>query len=121
MRALDIVTTDVITVDPDTTVQGLATLLAEKGINGAPVVDKTGGLTGIVSEGDLLHRAQIGTARRHRVRRRSWWLDHFASDAARDYVKSHGRTVNDIMSRDVVTVAEDTELADVAELLEASG
>jgi CBS domain-containing protein len=116
MRALDIVTTDVITVDPDTTVQGLATLLAEKGINGAPVVDKTGGLTGIVSEGDLLHRAQIGTARRH-----SWWLDHFASDAARDYVKSHGRTVNDIMSRDVVTVAEDTELADVAELLEASG
>jgi CBS domain-containing protein len=119
MRALDIMTTDVITVDPDTTVQGLATLLAEKGISGAPVVDKSGGLIGIVSEGDLLHRAEIGTARRHRVRRRSWWLDHFASDAARDYVKPHGRTVNDIMSRDVVTVAEDTELADVAALLEA--
>jgi CBS domain-containing protein len=119
MRATDIMTTDVITVEPHMTVQGLATLLAERGISGAPVVDATGRLVGVVSEGDLLHRAEIGTARRHRVRRRSWWLDHFAADAARDYVKSHGRTVNDIMSRDVVTVTEETELADVAALLEA--
>ncbi|HVC52187.1 MAG TPA: CBS domain-containing protein [Stellaceae bacterium] len=119
MRAMDIMTTDVITVDPDTTVQALATLLAERGISGAPVVDSVGRLVGVVSEGDLLHRAEIGTARRHRARRRSWWLDHFASDAARDYVKSHGRTVNDIMTRDAVTVIEDTELADVAALLEA--
>jgi CBS domain-containing protein len=109
----------VITVDPDTTVQALATLLAERGISGAPVIDAGGRLVGVISEGDLLHRAEIGTARRHRVRRRSWWLDHFASDLARDYVKSHGRTVKDIMTRDVVTVTEDTELADVATLLEA--
>jgi hypothetical protein len=38
---------------------------------------------------------------------------------ARDYIKSHGRTVKDIMTRDVVTVTEDTELGDVAALLEA--
>jgi CBS domain-containing protein len=119
MRAMDVMTTDVISVNPDTTVQGLATLLAERGISGAPVVDASGSLVGIVSEGDLLHRAEIGTARRHRERRRSWWLDHFASDLAREYVKSHGRTVNDIMTRDVVTVTEDTDLGDVAALLEA--
>jgi CBS domain-containing protein len=119
MRAVDIMTTDVITVDPDMTVQALAALLAASGISGAPVVDSSGRLVGIVSEGDLLHRAEIGTARRHRVRRRSWWLDHFASDQARDYVKSHGRTVKDLMTRDVVTVTEDTELAEVAALLEA--
>jgi hypothetical protein len=53
------------------------------------------------------------------VRRRSWWLDDFASDLAREYIKSHGRTVKDIMTRDVVTVSEDTELAEVAALLEA--
>jgi hypothetical protein len=83
------------------------------------VVDSGGRVVGIVSEGDLLHRAEIGTARRHRVRRRSWWLDHFAADQARDYIKSHGRTVKDIMTRDVVAVTEDTDLGDVAALLEA--
>jgi len=117
MRAMDVMTTDVISVDPDTTVQALATLLAERGISGAPVVDSGGHLIGIVSEGDLLHRAEIGTAQRHR--RRSWWLDHYASDLARDYVKSHARTVKDIMTRDVVTITEDTDLGDVAALLEA--
>jgi len=119
MRAIDVMTTDVITVDPDMTVQAFATLLAERGISGAPVVNADGRLVGIISEGDLLHRAEIGTARRHRVRRRSWWLDHFASELARDYVKSHARTVKEIMTRDVVTVTEDTELAEVASLLEA--
>jgi len=112
-------TTDVITVDPDTTVQALATLLAERGISGAPVVDAGGRLVGVVSEGDLLHRTEIGAARRHRVRRRSWWLDDYASANAREYIKDHGRTVRDVMTRDVVTVTEDTELADVATLLEA--
>jgi CBS domain-containing protein len=53
MRAMDIMTTDVITVDPDMTVQDLAKLLAERGISGAPVVDASGRLVGIVSEGDL--------------------------------------------------------------------
>ena len=119
MRAKDVMTTDVITVDPDTTVQAVATLLAERGISGAPVVDSSGRPVGIISEGDLLHRAEIGTARRHRERRRSWWLDHFASELARDYVKSHGRTVRDIMTRDVVTATENTDLGDVAALLEA--
>ena len=119
MRAMDVMTTDVITVEPDTPVQALAALLAGRGISGAPVVDPGGRLVGIVSEGDLLHRAEIGTARRHRDRRRSWWLDHYASDLAREYIKSHARTVKDIMTRDVVTVTEDTDLGEVAEVLEA--
>jgi CBS domain-containing protein len=119
MRAMDVMTTDVITVTPDMTVQALATLLAERGISGAPVVDASGNLVGIVSEGDLLHRAEIGAARRHRVRRRSWWLDHYASDVAREYIKDHGRTVQDVMSHDVATVTEDDDIADVAAVLEA--
>jgi CBS domain-containing protein len=110
-------TPNVTTVDPDTSVQGLATLLSERGISGAPVVDSAGHMVGIVSEGDLLHRTEIGTERRSE-HRRSWWLDHFAADLARDYVKSHGRTVKDIMTRDVVTVTEETDLADIASLLE---
>jgi CBS domain-containing protein len=119
MRAMDVMTTDVIVVDPDTTVQAFATLLAERGISGAPVVNSSGHLVGVVSEGDLLHRAEIGTARRHRARRRSWWLDHYAAESAREYVKDHGRTVSDIMTPDAVTVTEETDLAEVAALLEA--
>jgi CBS domain-containing protein len=117
MHAADVMTPAVVSVDPDMTVQDLAKLLSERGISGAPVVDAGGRMVGIVSEGDLLHRTELGTERRGE-RRTSWWLEQFASGLARDYVKSHGRTVKDIMTRDVVAVAEDAELADVARLLE---
>ena len=119
MRAMDVMTTNVITVEPDTSVQELATLLSDRGISGVPVVDRDNRLVGVVSEGDLLHRAETGTERRTQ-RRRSRWLDNFASDqeAARDYVKAHGRTVREIMTREVISVNDMTELADIATLLE---
>jgi CBS domain-containing protein len=117
MRAADVMTPDVFTVTPDMEIQKLAMLLSEKSISGAPVVDSGGQMIGIVSEGDLLHRAEIDTERPAGPRP-SWWLDDFASGVARDYVKSHGRTVGDIMTRDVASVAEDTSLADIATLLE---
>src|SRR5271169_5528103 len=119
MRAMDVMTTNVITVEPNTSVQELATLLSERGISGVPVVDSDNRLVGVVTEGDLLHRAETGTERRIQ-RRRSRWLDTFASDqeAARDYVKAHGRVVREIMTRDVISVSDTTELADIATLLE---
>jgi CBS domain-containing protein len=123
MRAMDVMTTGVITVDPDTSVQAVAKLLSETGISGVPVVDAADRLVGIVTEGDLLHRVETGTERRpERLtgRRRSWWLDTIALDQelARDYVKSHGRTAKEVMTRDVISVTDTTELADVAMLLE---
>jgi len=117
---MDVMTTNVITVDPDTSVQALATLLSERGISGVPVVDRDNRLIGIVTEGDLLHRAETGTHRRTQ-RRRTRWLDAFVTDqeAARDYIKAHGRTVREIMTREVISVSDTTELADVATLLES--
>jgi CBS domain-containing protein len=119
MRAMDVMTTNVITVEPNTSVQELATLLSERGISGVPVVASDNRLVGVVTEGDLLHRAETGTERRIQ-RRRSRWLDTFVSDqeAARDYVKAHGRVVREIMTRDVISVSDTTELADIATLLE---
>lgn len=120
MRAGDVMTTDVITVAPETSVQDLAALLANHGISGVPVVDSANNLVGLVSEGDLLQRTETGTERRTQ-RRRARWLDVFlASDrnSARDYVRSHARTVQDVMTRDVITVTETTELDEVANLLE---
>jgi CBS domain-containing protein len=123
MRAMDVMTTEIISVGPDTSVQALAALLSERGISGVPVVDADNRVVGIVSEGDLLHRVETGTERgpEGRVKhRRSWWLDAVASDRelARDYVKSHARTVRDIMTRDVVSVSDTAELVDIAMLLE---
>ncbi len=119
MRAMDVMTTHVITIGPDASVQELAVLLSERAISGVPVIDSDNRLVGIATEGDLLHRTETGTAHRTE-RRRSRWLESLASDRelARDYVKSHGRKVGDIMTREVVTVSDTTELADIANLLE---
>jgi CBS domain-containing protein len=123
MRAMDVMTTNVVTVSPAASVQEVATILSEKGISGVPVVDAENRVIGIVSEGDLLHRMETGTVRRaerRAGRRRSWWLDTIGRDEelAREYVKSHGRTAGDVMTREVVSVNDTTELADVATLLE---
>src|SRR5579862_8565574 len=113
MRAMDIMTTPVVSVSPDTSVQDLAKLLSDRGISGVPVLDAEGRLVGVVTESDLLHRAETGTE--HRAERRSRWLESLASDRelARDYVKAHGRKVADIMTHEVVTVDDTTELADI--------
>jgi len=120
MNATDVMTANVITVTPQTSVRHLAELLGRHGISGVPVVDSANHLVGIVSEGDLLHRVETGTERRSEHRRARWFDglvgDH---DIARDYLKSHGRAVGDVMTRDVVTVAETAELDEIADLLES--
>ena len=124
MRAMDVMTANVITVDPSTSVQAVAKLLSEQAISGVPVVDAAGRLVGIVSEGDLLHRVETGTERRPEApsgrRRSSWWLSTVGSpqELARDYLKSYGRTAEDVMTREVISITETTELADIAMLLE---
>ena len=115
MRAIDVMTSEVITVGENATVPEAAKLLAEHGISAVPVVDKHNRVIGMVSEGDLLHRAETGTERR-----RSWWLEMVSSTdkLAGEYIKSHSGKVKDIMTRDVLSVTEETPVADIAVLLE---
>jgi CBS domain-containing protein len=115
MRAMDVMTNKVITVDENASVQEVAKLLVEHGISAVPVVDKDNRVIGMVSEGDLLHRAETGTDRR-----RSWWLEQMTStnQLAAEYVKSHSGSVKDVMTRNVVSVIEATRVADIAVLLE---
>jgi CBS domain-containing protein len=117
MHAKDIMTSEVITVDEEASVQQVAKLLAERGISAVPVVDNENRVIGMVSEGDLLHRAETGTERR-----RSWWLDMMASTAklAGDYIKSHSVKVKDVMTGDVISITETTAVADIAVLLETN-
>jgi CBS-domain-containing membrane protein len=79
------------------------------------VIGAQGELVGIVSEGDLLRRPEAGT-----MRRSPWWLGLLASNEglAADYIKSHSRKVEDVMTRSVVTATPETPVGEVATLLE---
>jgi len=115
MRARDIMTTRVITVDPDATVEEIAKRLIENRISAVPVVEAGGRLVGLVSEGDLMRRTETETERHP-----SWWLSLFLlpEQTAVEYVKAHGRHAKDVMSRQVISVAEDASLEEVAGVLE---
>jgi CBS domain-containing protein len=114
MRARDIMTTEVVTVAPSTSVSALAQLLVERKISAAPVVEN-GKLVGLVSEGDLLHREETGTESRP-----SWWKELFRSteDRAKAYLKAHGRRAADVMTARLTTVGPDAEVSEIAELME---
>ncbi|WP_434666931.1 CBS domain-containing protein [Paraburkholderia sp. A3BS-1L] len=115
MQAVDVMNRDVVSVKPDLTVREAAALLVEHEISGAPVLDPQGHLLGMISDGDLLHRVELGTGEP----RRSRWLEIFsASHDAAAYVKAHARLVKDVMTAGVVTVDEATPLDEVASLLE---
>lgn len=115
MQARDVMSTPVISVTEDASVADVARLLLRHGISAVPVLGADGRLLGIVSEGDLVRRVENGTEREP-----SWWLRLFGDteDQVRDYAKTHGRRVTDVMSREVTTVREDTGLAEIAALLE---
>lgn len=117
MRAQDVMTTHVVTVTPDTTVLDAAKLFVEHRISGAPVVTADNSVVGVLSEGDLLRRVEIGTD----GARRTSWLDFFTDSSAQAYVKSHAQHVSDVMTPDVISVDVDTPLSEIAALLESRG
>jgi CBS-domain-containing membrane protein len=84
-------------------------------ISGLPVIGPTGELVGMVTEGDFLRRGEIGTQRR-----RSRWLEFMIGPGrlAEEYVRASGRKVDDVMTRNPVTIAEDTPLDQAVDLME---
>jgi CBS domain-containing protein len=115
MQARDVMVSPVITVGKSATVREVATILLEKRISAVPVIDDAGKVVGIVTEGDLIHRAEAGTERPY-----SWWVHFLAGDAtiAADYAKSHARRVEDVMTTDVVSATPEMPLHEIATLLE---
>ena len=115
MRARDVMVSPVITAKPSSSVKEVAKTFLEHRISGVPVLDDHGKIVGMISEGDLLHRAEAGTQRQH-----SWWLLGFIGDytLASEYIKAHARTVADVMTTRVITAAPDTPLHEIAFLLE---
>src|SRR6202163_5084674 len=115
MRAHQIMTLSVITVTPETTIVEAANTMLQRHVSGLPVTDAAGKLVGIVSEGDFIRRGEIGTQRK-----RGKFLKFILGPgkAATDFVHEHGRKVAEIMTAEPLTIAEDTQLEEIVELME---
>lgn len=115
MLARDVMTREVISIGPEASVMQAITLMLKHEISGLPVVDPSGMVVGIVSEGDFLRRTELGT-QRHRPR----WLEFLVGPGrlASEYVHACGRKIEEIMTPDPYTVTEETPLADIVQLME---
>lgn len=115
MKAKDVMTSTVISVQPNATILQAARQMLQHHISGLPVIDHAGELVGILSEGDFLRRRETGTERR-----RSRWLEFLMGPGrlAVEYSHSHGSKVAEVMTTDVHTVTEDANLEDIVELME---
>jgi CBS domain-containing protein len=115
MRVKDVMTRKVISVLPRASVAEALDLMVRSRVSGLPVIDETASLVGIVSEGDFLRRSELGTE----DPRLHWLKDMFLpGQAAKAYARTHGRHVDEIMSRDVATIEEDLRLEEAVALME---
>ena len=115
MNAADVMTRNILSVGPASPVVEAIRLMLDNRVSGLPVIDEAGQLVGILTEGDLVRRGETGTER-HRPR----WLEILMGPGrlASEYVRTHGRKVEEIMTRELLSVAPETPLEDIVELME---
>lgn len=110
MRVSDLMTTDVITVGPDTSLKEAARRMIEAGISGLVVTDETGSLQGVITEADFV-KAESNRRSKKRSRLLSW----FGTDQEPSNIE---RKVGDVMTTDVVTIDPDSDHAEAARAME---
>ncbi|MDE2361356.1 MAG: CBS domain-containing protein [Hyphomicrobiales bacterium] len=115
MKAAELMTSPAVTISSDAKIDDAVRLMIDRKLSGLPVVDAYGRLAGILTEGDLLRRAELGTQRK-----RPRWLEFLFGPGveALDYVHAHGRRVSEIMSDNPVWVLERTPIEEIVELME---
>jgi CBS domain-containing protein len=107
MRAKDVMSPDVLTIQAEATVLEAARLLINGGVSAVPVVDTSGMLVGILSEADIIrHTGGVAPTDLSDV-----------ANAARTMQEAQSRRVADVMTKDVATVSEDTSLHEIADLM----
>ncbi|MCW3489216.1 CBS domain-containing protein [Dethiobacter alkaliphilus] len=117
MKAKEIMTTDLVTITEDKTLREVIKLMVEQNISGIPVIDETENLMGIVSESDVI-----------RLKRKTHMPDYIQlleamlneaqpEQFSADVIRSLKMPVKDFMTKKVVTVKEDTTLAEITRLM----
>jgi CBS domain-containing protein len=115
--AADIMTTEVITVTLDTTVQKLAQILSANNISGTPVLDDNGGLIGVVTENDLIDQnKKIHIPTVISILDAFFYLEN-PDKMEKEMRKIAGATVGDIFTKTTVTVNEDTAIDALATIM----
>lgn len=114
MRVADVLTWGVVSVRPEDTIEQAVALMLGERISGLPVIAENGDLAGILTEGDLLRRVELGTERQ-----RPRWMEFFVNSGqlADEYTQSRGRKVAELMTRDVAVVNTTQPLAEAVELM----
>lgn len=115
MRVRDVMTRKVVGISPQATIGEAVDLMVRSGVSGLPVIDDNGAAVGMLSEGDLLRRPELGTQKP-----RAHWLEclFHSGRLAEAYAHTHGRKVQEIMTPTVVSIGEDTRLEDAVALME---
>jgi CBS domain-containing protein len=115
MKVRDIMSTRVVSIAPDANVLEAVRLMLQNHISGLPVIDRSGALVGVVTEGDFLRRSETGTERK-----RPRWLEFLMGPRrlADEYVHTHARKVDDVMTREPITITEDGALDEVVRIME---
>ena len=116
MKVKDFMTTQVVSVRPDTLVREAARLMLEKKISGLPVTDTSGHVVGIVTEHDLLRRPTNGPGSRA-----THWLQLMTEQADINTAHFREAKVEEVMTRDPLTVTEDTAIEQACHLIEERG
>ncbi|WP_431303073.1 CBS domain-containing protein [Sediminicoccus sp. BL-A-41-H5] len=118
MHAKELMSTNLVVVPPETPVTALAELLAARGISAVPVVDADGAPLGIVTEGDLIRRLADQPPGPF-----GWFLQLFAGTKPliERFAKAHGACARDVMSAELVSVAEGESAERIAQLMEMHG
>ncbi len=117
LKAQDIMSRDVITVNENATVRELATLLLSRNISGAPVVDADGKVIGVVTESDLIFqnkKVHLPTA--VAILDAFFFLER-PEKMEKELKKIAGSKVGDICSHDLVSVGPETDLEELATLM----
>jgi CBS domain-containing protein len=114
MQVKDAMTTNVVGIQSDATIAQAVEIMLKSRISALPVFDEKNALVGVLSEGDLLRRAELGTEKQ-----RPRWLELLLGPGrfAGAYAHAHGRKVSEVMTPDVVTVDQSASLEEAVDLM----
>ena len=113
MRVKDVMTPKLIGVPETASLWDALKLMTASSISALVVFDGAGEPVGILSEGDLMRRAEFGAEKK-----RPHWLEFLLGGrAARDYAQSHGRRVDELMTRGILSVEANAEVAEAVDLM----